>query len=367
MTISVAEGATITIEQDKDARKDYRFSLSGIIPADDTLLSVTWSAPTGITINETSHDATDAVAWISSPAGVQESWYACRATWLTAGGATDQFVVMLFIKKDVEAISGMGSALFPNKFTAVAQLRRDSLMLAAQNHFAGVTLDGAYLWDKLQAAEAQASRTLRVKFQPTAYFPLTPTSAQIAALGTMPWAEDPAYDYDPDMFQGEMWGFIATNNRPLISVTSLNYIFPSPNNVSFEVPAAWIRMDKKYGQVRIVPSTVASVPVSAFLMQIMGGARVIPHMLQLTYIAGLSNAAVDYPDLVDAVKKMAVLKIIEDSFLPQSGSISADGLSQSMSLDMSKYEDSIDRIFNGPKGSNGGLMAAIHGIRLGVM
>jgi hypothetical protein len=62
-----------------------------------------------------------------------------------------------------------------------------------------------------------------------------------------------------------------------------------------------------------------------------------------------------------------VLKVIDDGFLPQSGSISADGLSQSLSVDMDKYHDAIGRTLNGGKGSNGGLMTAIHGIRVGVV
>ena len=71
-------------------------------------------------------------------------------------------------------------------------------------------------------------------------------------------------------------------------------------------------------------------------------------------------------DTIQQAMKKAALKVIEDSFLPQSGSISADGLSQSISNDMEKHHDTIDRIINGGKG-NGGLMAAIHGIRLQVM
>ena len=58
--------------------------------------------------------------------------------------------------------------------------------------------------------------------------------------------------------------------------------------------------------------------------------------------------------------------IITDAFLPQSGSISADGLSQSLSVDVAKYYESIDLAIDGPKGGHGGLMSAIHGIRLGV-
>jgi hypothetical protein len=62
-----------------------------------------------------------------------------------------------------------------------------------------------------------------------------------------------------------------------------------------------------------------------------------------------------------------VLKVIEDGFLPSSGSISADGLSQSLSMDMEKYRDMISTTLFGPKGSNGGLLTAIHGIKLFTM
>lgn len=262
----------------------------------------------------------------------------------------------------------MASALFPDQTAALAKIRRDSLMLAAQNHFAGVDIDDEYIWSKLMAAESEAQRILRVKFQPTAFFPNIPTQDEIDALNGMPWEEDPAYDYDPLMFQDERWGFIVTRNRPLISVKSLKYAYPSASTYAFEVPLDWLKIDKKYGQVRVVPTTIAAATlVGSFMMNLIAGGRSVPQIMNLVYVAGLTDVTTNYPELVDVVKKMAVLKLIEDGFLAQSGSISADGLSQSMSVDMDKYHDSIDRILNGGTGSNGGLMAAIHGIRLGVM
>lgn len=366
MAILLTDGQeSVTLEKDKDARKDYYFELADILPPNDPLLSVTWGPSAGITVSDTDHNATDVVAWFSG--GAQNTWGSSLATWVTVGGATGQFVVRFFIKEDAETISDLGSALFPNKFTAVANLRRDGLMVAAANHFAGIELGNQYLWSKMVAAEAEISHTLRVKFQPTTFFTTPPTQEQIDDLNGKPWEEDTAYDYDPDMFQGEMWGFIMANNSPLISVSSLRYVYPAPDLVSYEIPADWIRLDKRAGQVRIVPMSVASVPIQAYLLQLMGGGRVVPQMMHMTYVAGLTNAARDYPELVDAVKKLAMLKIIEDGFMPQSGSISADGLSQSISSDMTKYQDTIDAVLNGPKGSNGGLMTAIHGIRLGVM
>jgi hypothetical protein len=38
-----------------------------------------------------------------------------------------------------------------------------------------------------------------------------------------------------------------------------------------------------------------------------------------------------------------------------------------MSVDVSKYEDSIEQIINGGSGSNGGLMTKINGIKMLVM
>ena len=95
--------------------------------------------------------------------------------------------------------------------------------------------------------------------------------------------------------------------------------------------------------------------------------RVIPSMVQYIYTAGLVDVQRNYPELLDCIKKSAVCKIVADAYLPQSGSISADGLSESVSVDLSKYHEAIDHILNGPPGSNGGLMSKIHGVRIMVM
>lgn len=259
------------------------------------------------------------------------------------------------------------SALFVRDFV-IADIRADQLIAVAQNLLPGVALSDDYIWRKVLAAEGEISHQLRVELQPTQFFPLTPTDAQIAALNGMPWKEDPAYDYDPDNFRGDKWGFIDARHSPVISVQELRYAYPSDRDMNYTIPADWIKMDKKYGQIRIVPTSNGSLALlNSYMLQLLGAGRIIPHMLNLTYVAGLANAARDYPELLDAVKKMAVLKMIEDAFVPQSGSISADGLSESISVDVGKYHDSVDRILNGDKGSNGGLMTAIHGVRMVVI
>jgi hypothetical protein len=357
----------VWIEQDKDARREYRFDLSGLLPAGEALESVNWSVSSGIAVEESTVSGAELVMVLSG--GTPEQWYTATASYQTIGGRLrDQLVVQVFIKSDAETTSPMGTALFPNRFTAVAQLQRDRLLLAAQTHFAGVTLSQDYIWEKLRAAEAEASRILRVRFRPTMFFPEPPTQDEIDALAGMPWELDEGYDYDPEMYAGDRWGLFKTHSSPLIDVQSVRFAYPAQGNNVFDIPNEWLQLDRKYGHVRIVPlSTAAVAQLTPLLMQLVAVGRTIPNMVRITYVAGLENAASDYPELVDVVKKMAVLKVIEDGFLPQSGSISADGLSQSLSVDMGKYDEVVDRTLNGPPGRNGGLRAAIHGITMGVM
>lgn len=67
-----------------------------------------------------------------------------------------------------------------------------------------------------------------------------------------------------------------------------------------------------------------------------------------------------YPDLVDLIKRSAMLRVLNDRFLPQSGSISADGLSRSFSADLEKYQQQFDDSVNM-------LLDEIHGPRFAVM
>ena len=114
----------------------------------------------------------------------------------------------------------------------------------------------------------------------------------------------------------------------------------------------------------MIPTSAGILVGSAgFALSTLINRRSIPDMVQVAYTAGLQNIQTEYPEILDVIKKKAVLNVLADSYIPQSGSISADGLSQSMSMDISKYSDAIDDIINGPKGTNGGLMTRIHGIR----
>jgi hypothetical protein len=250
----------------------------------------------------------------------------------------------------------------------IAKLRRDRLALAAAGAMPDVALSDDFLWDKLLAAEAEVRHTLRVPLRAARFFPRQPTPEQLEPLpvGT-PWDLDPAYDYNPDNFSGDKWGYIVTRQKPVQSIVGMKFVYPSPQQTIVDVPADWIRADLRYGHVQLVPTgTAYQTLLGGLFMSSLSGGKTLPFTVDLDYIAGLSNVATEYPDLIDAVIKLAVVKIVEDGFMPQSGSISADGLSQSMSVDAAKYRDAVDAIMNG-SGSNGGLVARIHGIRMMVM
>lgn len=359
--------AGLWAEQGASANLDYSLDYSDLCVNGDVIASSNWTcSDPAIVITNKSFQGAFASAWFSG--GVVGVWYKLVNSIVTQAGRADSRTVLLFISESTAQESPLGTALFPNKFTAINKLRRDRLMLLANSLLPEITVHDDYLWDKLVAAESQISHTLRCKFEPTRFFPSQPTPEQIAALGSMPWDIDPAYDYSPDNYLGDKWGFIQTRQKPVQSVVSMKFLYPTPNNVIVEVPLDWIRMDGRAGQIQILP-TGTSYPTmmgGMFMSQLSGG-RSLPFTISLEYVAGLKDAAKTYPELVDAVMKMAAVKIVEDSFMPQSGSISADGLSQSMSVDVSKYEDSVETIINGPSGSNGGLMSKINGIRMVVM
>jgi hypothetical protein len=254
------------------------------------------------------------------------------------------------------------------KDIVVDEIRKDRLTAAASGVLQDVKISDDYIWNKVRAAESEIAHTLRVPLVPTRFFPNPPTQEELDALEGMAWEIEIGNDYTPDMFAGDKWGFIATRQKPIVSIDRLQFSYPSQGGSYFDIPIPWINFDAKYGHVRIVPASNAILnSVTGYIMTNMVGGRLIPSMIQMTYTAGLTNVATTYPELLDIIKKLAVLKIVGDAFFPQSGSISGDGLSESMSVDMDKYYTTIDHTLNGPDGSNGGLMSKIHGIRVMVM
>lgn len=250
----------------------------------------------------------------------------------------------------------------------VADFRTDYLASAAETWFPNQNWSDPFLLAKLRAAEHDAKIQLKVLLEPTKIFPFPPTDAQITALSSMPWIEEPGYDWDPNFFSSDRWGYLVTRQHPVRAVDFIRFAYPSQDTHIFEIPANWIRLDKKYGHIRIVPSSnVLLVPLDVYLLQVIGGGRSIPSAIQVQYTAGLNDVRGTLPALFDVICKMAVIKLVQDMQPAASESISADGLSQSRSVKIGDMTDAIDRILFGPKGSNGGLYTEIHGLSTTVM
>lgn len=268
--------------------------------------------------------------------------------------------------------SQTSTALFPDQTAAIGDLLAQ-MALGAGQYINMAALTQNMVWDKLVAAEVEAERLLKTFFDTVQVIPDTALPAEIEALETAEtrYITIAGFDYDPAMFYGERWGIMRLPYKPVQQINSVTISFPAPFLMNYTVPIEWIRIDRKYGDLQLVPTTSAAVsPVGAFALVAIGGAVTYPQAIGVRYACGLSNSsgkvatsfAQEWDDLIDVVKRMAIGKIMKMAYLPSSASISADGLSQSNSFDPKKWQDQIDADLFGPKGSNGGLFTSIHGI-----
>jgi hypothetical protein len=236
---------------------------------------------------------------------------------------------------------------------------RSDRLPSVQRYLPGSVSDD-YLLGKLLAAEAQAQRKLHVFLTPTVLFPNDPTQAEIDSLAGAAWAVDPGYDYEQDMIQPGGWIFLKLRQRPVISLQSIQYAYPSVGTI-FSVPDRWIKTDKKYGHIRFFPAGVGfNTPIGGALIGAMG-MQGVPQFIEVRYTAGLKDVATNYPDLLDVVQRMVLAGLMNDSVLAASTSISADGLSQSISApDLDKFREGIDSALDD-------LRTRIHGIPMMVL
>lgn len=320
---------------------DYGPDLDGA-----ALTSSFWIESSGVlTLVNSSYSDTQTSITIGG--GVAGQWYILENTANDTDGLVHTASIRVFVND--AATIGLGLNLpFPSIPGALASIRRDRLASMVQTYMAGQNIDDSYLLEKLVAATALIQRRLRTHFAPTEMLPNTASQAEIDALTALGNTVElePAYDYDPQIFVGNTWGRTLTRQRPIIAVHSMTFNYPTPNNTLFSIPTDWVRLDKKYGVINLLPTQNATMlPLNAFILSALGGGRSVPQFIEIRYRTGLENVARDYPDVLDVIKKQTVLAIAEDLFVPssRSESTSADGLSQSASIGF-KIEDYTDLI-----------------------
>jgi len=247
------------------------------------------------------------------------------------------------------------SALFPDRTAAAIELREDRLNGPL---FSGSAFSPRHLERMIASAEGEAERHLRVFFGPVSVLPAHATTAEREALdaaGTR-WIVDPGYALEPGFLQGDRWGLLQLRHRPVSVVHKMEFVYPPPTGSIFTVPAGWIQLDQHAGDINIVP-TVGSVALPLPVMLMMTGGRTVPHLIQVRYTAGILNPQRDYPELSDLVMQIAAIKVLKALMLPGSGSVSADGLSQSRNVAIADYQGDIDERIES-------LRQAIHGVTM---
>ena len=219
----------------------------------------------------------------------------------------------------------------------------------------------AYVEDKLVAAEASAARDLRTFFAPRQVFAGDPTQDELSALNGAAYSTETAYDYNWEDWQSEAWGMLMLRLAPVVALQSLVLRYPYPGAVDFVIPTDWVRLDRKSGQLRVVPAGAmpAFVPYFTSLMAA-SGRRVMPEVLRVRYTAGLENVQREFPDIVDFVRKTAALNIVDDRIMPGTVSTSTDGISESRTVDFDKLRDALSE-------KQKKLFRAIHGMQMFVI
>lgn len=120
----------------------------------------------------------------------------------------------------------------------------------------------------------------------------------------------------------------------------------------------WLRTDRKYGKVQIVPVQLAAgMTLSGLILTALGAGRTVPLAVKVKYRAGLEDAAGKHPDILNLIKRLAVVEALADLFLPSGGSTSVDGLSQSFTFELDKHRSDAEGELDAIRGS-------LHGLRL---
>lgn len=347
-------------EQPADARLDYVLDWD---LGEDTIASSTWQAipnTVPLTISGQDHDGTRTTCLLSG--GAPGSWYAVTNTIQTAGGRADSRTFMLLVSGSLPLAGA--SALFPFPPAAVAAVRRSRLVALAKTHLAGLDLPDDVIWGKLLGAEAAAERELRVWLTPREVLPAAERydadAAALVALGHKVERE-PGYHYHPSMFSGDRWGMLELRARPISRIHLARFAYPLPDTTVIDLPRDWLRAEGNTNRVNIVPTTTPfAAPINSFILSALGGGRTVPYMLQIAYRAGIEDVRARLPDLPSVVERMAALTLVEDLLLPQSGSISADGLSQSLSWEAEKHRElTLDKL--------AAMRDGLHGVRVTII
>jgi len=330
-------------EQGAGADLDYGLDWTSFLEAagGDAITASVWT-PNNPDLTATNPLITGAVTSVFLAGAKPGHWYSVDNTITTAGGRRETRTCFLFVR---DSSTASASVFFPDRMAAIASMRADYLP-ALMSGYGKLTFTDQFLWARMLAAEAHVAHTLRVPLQPTRFFPREPSHAEVAELKGSPWAIDPGYELDPHDVQFGGTRSLRLRQIPIIRVEKVEMVYPGQVHPIFTMPNEWLRLDKKYGQMQIVPIGSQfgyGIPSAGMAISVMSGGAVVPQIFHVHYWAGLQDVLKNYPDLLDIVMRTAALGTLKARLMPQSGSISADGLSESYSApDFAALQGQID-------------------------
>lgn len=179
----------------------------------------------------------------------------------------------------------------------------------------------------LIAAEDYFERRLGVRWQPTRVLSdargrlhSTFPTGGVLDLGALdpPYdpikdIDEPAYDYGRDFWSDGAWGWLDLSHRPVRDITQVVFAFPGTQPI-YRVPDNWLRLDRKFGRLQMVPSSSTAVYAvfNAVFLGILAGARGVPQSIYVDYVTGYSHEEwiAHGQDLLQALRLQACLGLL---------------------------------------------------------
>lgn len=221
---------------------------------------------------------------------------------------------------------------------------------------------------RLIAAEDEYERDLQIRWQPTrvfsdvwgrqqGVFPANSLAKLPDDYDPLTDLDEPAYNYASDFWGDGRWGEMDLGWRPVRDITAVWFAFPGTNPI-WQVPRTWIRPDRRFGAVQIVPSSAVAVYASfnAFILGVIAGGRGLPQSIFIDYVTGFADGELEqhHNDLLEGVRLRTMLQLLpmlSTAAAPggtQGGSLGLDGLSRSRQFGplgpySAKIQQAIDR------------------------
>lgn len=323
----------LVIEQGADDRLLWSIDWSDFLASvgDSALSDCSFQAADGIVVESAGVSGSRTQFWLSGGEPGKTYWVRCKVE--TASGYRTSRDVSVTIRLSLSEPAGV----FPSVADALqrfyASLSSVSPLIRPESLPENVALQ------RLLAAASEIQGALGVPLCPTLILPDGDTTEPPAG---MPVIKEPGYDAPADFFSPSRFGALRLRVRPVIEVESMRMILPGRAS-RIDVPPSWIRLDHKYGLIHLVPD--GTLIAGAF--GVLGGyaglsGYQVPAAIRVRYRAGIDLNDPSYASVLDTIVQSATLRVLRGAVTPSSSSVSADGLSQSASVDIDRMVSDLE-------------------------